>query len=77
MLVTIAYDGSEFFGWQRQDGRGFRTVQAEFEKAVSLFFKKEITCIGASRTDRGVHPLDKEQLLMWTLRFPWISFLLP
>lgn len=63
MLVTIAYDGSEFFGWQRQDGRGFRTVQAEFEKAVSLFFKKEITCIGASRTDRGVHAFGQRAVI--------------
>jgi len=55
ILFTIAYDGSDFFGWQKQADKGIRTVQGVFEDALSVFFKADISCIGASRTDRGVH----------------------
>ncbi len=55
ILFTIAYDGSDFFGWQKQPDENIRTVQGEFEKALGRFFKKNVECIGASRTDRGVH----------------------
>ena len=55
ILMTIKYDGSGFFGWQRQEG--VRTVQGTIEEALSMLFKKPIKIIGTSRTDRGVHAL--------------------
>ncbi len=51
--VKIAYDGTQFFGFQRQGTA--RTVQSEFEAAL-LQLKwqgKSILCAG--RTDTGVH----------------------
>ncbi|OJX47377.1 MAG: tRNA pseudouridine(38-40) synthase TruA [Chloroflexi bacterium 44-23] len=51
--VKIAYDGTQFFGFQRQGSA--RTVQSEFETAL-LELKwqgKSILCAG--RTDTGVH----------------------
>lgn len=54
-LVTISYDGSEFYGFQRQNNK--RTVQNELEKAVSIINKKETQIKGAGRTDKGVHAL--------------------
>jgi tRNA pseudouridine38-40 synthase len=53
LLLTIEYDGSNFFGWQRQpDGR---TVQGELEKVLSEICGTKIMINGASRTDAGVH----------------------
>jgi tRNA pseudouridine38-40 synthase len=51
----LEYDGTNFFGWQRQDGE--RTVQGEIEKALAEFGEGAITVIGAGRTDAGVHAL--------------------
>lgn len=57
ILLTIAYDGTNYFGWQKQKDMNLPTIQGEMEKACSRLFKQEIECIGASRTDRGVHAL--------------------
>ncbi|MBQ7241785.1 MAG: tRNA pseudouridine(38-40) synthase TruA [Firmicutes bacterium] len=54
-LATVAYDGTNFFGWQKQNG--FRTVQEELEVSLSALFHVKTFCYGASRTDRGVHAL--------------------
>lgn len=63
ILFTIAYDGSDFFGWQKQPDENIRTVQGEFEKALGRFFKKNVECIGASRTDRGVHAMGQRAVI--------------
>ncbi len=55
VLLTVAYDGSGYYGWQRQNG--FVSVQQRLEEALSALLKKEITVRGASRTDTGVHSL--------------------
>ncbi|MDR1796343.1 MAG: tRNA pseudouridine(38-40) synthase TruA [Clostridiales Family XIII bacterium] len=55
VLLTIAYDGTGFSGWQRQPGR--RTVQGELERALSRICAEEVTLHGTSRTDAGVHAL--------------------
>ncbi len=53
MVATIEYDGSRFFGWQRQiDGP---TVQAELENALSSVANESINATAAGRTDTGVH----------------------
>jgi tRNA pseudouridine38-40 synthase len=51
--VTLAYDGTEFAGWQRQANE--RTVQAVVEDALAPIEKGAVTVIGAGRTDAGVH----------------------
>lgn len=53
ILLTLAYDGTNFSGWQRQMTK--RTVQGELESAISHLLKKETLVRGASRTDAGVH----------------------
>lgn len=55
ILLTVAYDGSGYYGWQRQ--KNFISVQQRLEEALSELLKKEITVRGASRTDTGVHSL--------------------
>lgn len=51
--ITYSYDGSDFFGFQRQIDK--RTVQEELEKVLNIILKKEINLVTAGRTDRGVH----------------------
>ena len=55
ILLTIAYDGSGFSGWQRQPDKN--TVQGYLEKTLSSLFKRDIALNGCSRTDSGVHAL--------------------
>jgi tRNA pseudouridine38-40 synthase len=51
--LLIAYDGTDFLGWQSQPGG--KTVQDAIETALCKIFKNEIRLHGASRTDSGVH----------------------
>lgn len=50
----VAYDGTEFEGFQRQ-ADGHRTVQGEFEAALGRLGWTESSLRAAGRTDRGVH----------------------
>lgn len=54
-LLTLAYDGGPFHGWQRQDG--FDTVQERLENAFATILGEAVAVHGASRTDAGVHAL--------------------
>jgi len=51
--LTIAYDGTNYCGWQRQ--KNGITVQEVMEDVVSEMFGKETAVTGSSRTDAGVH----------------------
>ncbi len=53
ILLTIAYDGTTFHGWQKQPE--CRTVQGILEQTMSRLFNREILLAGTSRTDAGVH----------------------
>ncbi len=53
--LTIEYDGTDFFGWQKQPN--CRTVQEVMENTIKKVLGEDIHLLGASRTDRGVHAL--------------------
>jgi tRNA pseudouridine38-40 synthase len=53
--ALIAYDGSKFFGWQRQEG--FDSVQEAIEDALAVLVGDRVVVQGAGRTDTGVHAL--------------------
>jgi len=53
--LVVEYDGTDFFGFQRQPGR--RTVQGTLEWALSRIMKEPVSIVGAGRTDAGVHAL--------------------
>lgn len=52
-LMTISYDGSKFWGFQRLNEEN--SIQNCLENALSKINKKEVVVKGAGRTDRGVH----------------------
>ena len=55
ILLTLAYDGTEYCGWQYQDNGP--TVQAALEVALESIFDAHIPTIASSRTDSGVHAM--------------------
>ncbi len=55
LKLTIAYDGTDYVGWQRQaEGT---SIQGVLEDALAPFEGSPITVHGAGRTDAGVHAL--------------------
>lgn len=50
---TVAYDGTDFEGWQSQ--RNGNTIQDILEARLAALIKKPVRIHGASRTDAGVH----------------------
>ncbi len=56
--LTLAYDGTDFLGWQRQRAGAGRTVQGVLEDALArLAGGQRVAVAGAGRTDAGVHAL--------------------
>ncbi len=53
--VVIAYDGTDYHGFQEQRGTRFVTVQSVLEKCLKRLSGRQIRVIGAGRTDAGVH----------------------
>ena len=55
LKLVLRYDGTEFFGWQRQPDR--RTVQQVLEEAIGKLTGVEPATNASGRTDAGVHAL--------------------
>ena len=55
--LLIAYDGTDFCGWQRQENtvKPQRTVQAVIEAALERMHRHPVALTGSGRTDSGVH----------------------
>src|SRR5262245_8915816 len=53
--ITIAYDGTDYVGWQRQ-AAGV-SIQGLLEDALAEIEEGPVTVTGAGRTDAGVHAL--------------------
>jgi tRNA pseudouridine38-40 synthase len=52
-FIRLAYDGTNFHGWQRQPNA--ITVQQTLEEAMTMMLRSPVTLTGAGRTDTGVH----------------------
>ena len=53
VLLRIAYDGTDFHGWQVQPDRA--TIQGTIAAAFAELFGETVHICGAGRTDAGVH----------------------
>ncbi|WP_372895896.1 tRNA pseudouridine(38-40) synthase TruA [Stieleria sp.] len=62
--LKIAYDGTDFAGWQVQPGQA--TIQGTLQQAVKRSTKQDVTVTGSGRTDAGVHALGQ----VASCRFP-------
>lgn len=52
-FITLSYDGTNYHGWQVQPNAD--SVQARLNDALSKLLAAETECVGAGRTDAGVH----------------------
>ncbi|GHV13983.1 tRNA pseudouridine synthase A [Spirochaetia bacterium] len=64
--LLIAYDGTEFSGWQRQSN--IRTVQGVIETALEKINKEKVNLTGSGRTDAGVHAAGQAANFYTTIR---------
>ncbi|MFH1643884.1 MAG: tRNA pseudouridine(38-40) synthase TruA [bacterium] len=53
--MTVAYDGTDFYGWQVQPDK--ISICSTLQDCFLGVFKKKVKILGASRTDTGVHAL--------------------
>lgn len=66
--LRVAYDGTNYAGWQVQPNA--LTVQAVLDRALSDLLKTPVHTIGASRTDAGVHALGNVAVFDTMARMP-------
>jgi tRNA pseudouridine38-40 synthase len=52
-FLEIAYNGSNYHGWQKQPGA--ISVQEVVNECISTLLGEQVSCIGCGRTDAGVH----------------------
>ncbi len=53
--ITLAYDGTDFVGWQRQAAG--TSIQGLLEEVLAQLDQRAVSVAGAGRTDAGVHAL--------------------
>lgn len=68
IALTLAYDGTDFHGWQRQPG--LRTVQEVLESALGRLTGVVPNCQASGRTDAGVHALGQVVNFLTASRHP-------
>lgn len=66
--LVVAYDGTNYCGWQVQPGGN--TIEDELNRHLSDLLQEEIRVIGASRTDAGVHALGNVAVFDTSARMP-------
>lgn len=66
--LTVAYDGTNYCGWQVQPN-GI-TVEEVLNQHLSELLREPIRVVGASRTDAGVHALGNVAVFDTTARMP-------
>ena len=68
LMLFIEYDGTEYFGWQRQPNA--RSVQQCIEEAIFKITKEKVDLCASGRTDAGVHALAQRANFLTNTRIP-------
>ena len=55
IALSIEYNGSNYFGWQKQKINKTKTIQYHVDKAISTIANESISTTCCGRTDTGVH----------------------
>jgi len=71
LKLVIAFDGSNYSGWQRQ--KNAPTIQEEIEKKLSIILNRQTDLHGAGRTDAGVHAKAMTAHFITTKEHPCLS----
>ncbi len=66
--LTVAYDGTNYHGWQVQ--KNGVTIEGELNRCLSELLQEPIEVAGASRTDAGVHALGNVAVFDTESRMP-------
>lgn len=66
--LVVAYDGTNYHGWQVQ--KNGITIESELNRCLSELLQEPIEVIGASRTDAGVHALGNVAVFDTESRMP-------
>jgi tRNA pseudouridine38-40 synthase len=68
VMLTLAYDGTDFAGWQVQNRQ--RTVQGVLEAALARMLDRPVRVRAAGRTDSGVHAIGQVANFTAPMTFP-------
>ncbi len=66
--ILIAYDGTDFYGWQEQVN--FPTIQSKIQESLVQISGQRIGVTGAGRTDSGVHAIEQVAHFNWDHHLP-------
>ena len=55
VVLTLAYDGTDFHGWARQRDPSIRTIESELASHLERVLREPVKLSVAGRTDAGVH----------------------
>lgn len=70
--LTVAYDGTQYCGWQIQNNG--KTIQGELNRCLEELLGCPVETMGASRTDAGVHALGNVAVFDTDSRIPGEKF---
>lgn len=68
IMLTVAYDGTNYHGWQVQPNG--ETIEGVLNRCLSELLQENIEVIGASRTDSGVHAMENIAVFDTRTRIP-------
>ena len=68
VMLVVAYDGTDYCGWQIQPNGV--TIEQKLNEALTDLLKEPILVTGASRTDAGVHSLGNVAIFDTNSRMP-------
>jgi len=69
--LTIEYEGTKYYGWQRQ--KSLLSIQGILEEKISQITQEKIILKGSGRTDTGVHALGQVANFKTNSAIPWVE----